>query len=114
VHTVWDVVAATTPYVGARVEPETSGVRRSLAAAVAPLATRYPEVRVRLELGRGVPSECLLAAAANQDLVVVGHHHRHGFDRLLHGSVALAILDHASTPVAVVPIGVPARIPELA
>lgn len=105
VHTIWDPVASTTPaHTVAGVEPGTTAVRRRLAAAVAPLAERYPEVRVRLELGRGVPSECLLTEADHQDLVVVGHHHRHGFDRLMHGSVALAVLEHASTPVAIVPI----------
>jgi nucleotide-binding universal stress UspA family protein len=105
VHTIWDVVASTAPAHGVdTVEPGTVAVRRQLAAAVAPLAERYPEVRVRLELGRGVPSECLLAEAPTQDLVVVGHHQRHGFDRLMHGSVALSVLEHASTPVAIVPI----------
>jgi nucleotide-binding universal stress UspA family protein len=105
VHTVWDSVAATTPlHTDAGVEPDTAVVRRRLEAAVAPFAEQYPEVRVRVSLGHGAPSDCLLSAADDQDLVVVGHHQRHGIGRLMHGSVALAVLEHASTPIAIVPL----------
>jgi len=104
VHTVWEAFSSiATGRAGGAVEPAV--VRRSLAAAVAPLTERYPEVRVAIELGRGNPSDLLVTSAADQDLVVVGHHQRHGFDRLMHGSVALAVLEHATTPVAIVPIG---------
>jgi nucleotide-binding universal stress UspA family protein len=106
VHTVWDAVAAvSSARASGEVEPGTVGLRRRLATAVAPLTEQYPEVRVRIELGHGRPSDCLLSEADVQELVVVGHHHRHGFDRLVHGSVALAVMEHASTPVAIVPIG---------
>jgi nucleotide-binding universal stress UspA family protein len=103
VHTVRhpDPVAVAAPSGTAR---EPAAVRRSLAAAVAPLAERYPEVPVAIELGRGVPADFLVAAAADQDLVVVGHHQRHGFDRVMHGSVAVAVLEHATTPVVIVPV----------
>ena len=106
-HTVWDAVATVSPgRVSSETEPGTTAVRRRLAAAVAPLTQQYPEVRVRIELGHGIPSDCLLSEAEVHELVVVGHHHRHGFDRLMHGSVALAVMEHASTPVAIVPVGV--------
>jgi nucleotide-binding universal stress UspA family protein len=106
VHTVWDAVPPQPPrHACGTVESTTVAVRRSLAASVAPLAERYPDVRVAIELCHGIPAESLVAAAADQDLVVVGHHHRHGFDRLTHDSVALAVLEHATTPVVIVPIG---------
>jgi nucleotide-binding universal stress UspA family protein len=106
VHTVWDVVPVVAPgHAGGTSAPTTAVVRRSLAVAVAPLAERYPEVRVAIELGRGSPAELLRAAAADQELVVVGHHQRHGFDRLVHDSVALSVLEHATTPVVIVPVG---------
>jgi len=106
VHTVWDAVPVAAPgHSGATTESTSAAVRRSLAAAVAPLAERYPEVPVAIELGRGNPSEFLVAAAADQELVVVGHQQRHGFDRLMHGSVALSVLEHASAPVVIVPVG---------
>lgn len=105
VHTVWDADPVAAPgHAGGGSHP-TTVVRRSLAAAVAPLAECYPEVRVAIELGLGTPSELLVAAAADQDLVVIGHHQRHGFDRLTHGSVALSVLEHATTPVVIVPVG---------
>jgi nucleotide-binding universal stress UspA family protein len=106
VHTVWDAVPVTAPgHSGGTSAATTAVIRRSLAAAVAPLAERYPEVRVAIEVGNGIPSEFLVAAAADQELVVVGHLQRHGFDRLTHGSVALSVLEHANTPVVIVPVG---------
>jgi nucleotide-binding universal stress UspA family protein len=106
VHTVWSAVPVAAPGdASSGLEPPTDAVRRSLAAAVTPIAERYPEVRVAIELGREVPSDFLVTAAADQALVVVGHHQRHGFDRLTHGSVALSVLEHATTPVVIVPLG---------
>jgi nucleotide-binding universal stress UspA family protein len=106
VHAVWDAVPVTAAGPsGETVERSPDAVRRSLAASAAPLAERYPEVQVAIELSPGVPAEFLVSAAAEQALVVVGHHQRHGFDRLLHGSVALAVLEHATTPVVIVPVG---------
>jgi nucleotide-binding universal stress UspA family protein len=107
VHTVWHAGPVAVPASADAVEP--GALRRSLAVAVAPLAERYPEVPVDFEVGRGIPAEFLTAAAADQDLVVVGHHQRHGFDRVMHGSVALAVLEHATTPVVIVPVG---RVPD--
>jgi len=103
VHTVWDAVPVAAPGHAGRVEP--AEVRRSLAGVLEPLTARYPEVRVAIELGRGAPSEYIVTAAVDQDLVVVGHLQRHGFDRLTHGSVALAVLEHTDTPVVIVPVG---------
>jgi nucleotide-binding universal stress UspA family protein len=35
---------------------------------------------------------------------VVGHHERGLLGRFTHGSVAVAVLEHASVPVAIVPV----------
>ena len=57
-----------------------------------------------LEIGRGTPAECLLARADEMDIVVVGHHERGRWGRFTHGSVAVAVLEHASVAIAVVPV----------
>jgi nucleotide-binding universal stress UspA family protein len=102
VHTVWHALPVSATGRSVRVEP---AVRRSLAASVAPLAERYPEVPVAIELGLGMPSEYIATAAADQDLVVVGHLQRDGFDGLMNSSVALGVLEHTDTPVVIVPVG---------
>lgn len=104
-HTVWDEVASTQP---ARVvsaeDPGLAEVRRTLVDSLAHPAADFPEVPTRLLIGYGVPADCLLTLADSMDLVVVGHHERGLLGRLTHGSTATAILEHASVPIAVVPV----------
>ncbi|MGE5209254.1 MAG: universal stress protein [Alphaproteobacteria bacterium] len=58
-----------------------------------------------VEPGWGTPEGYLFEMASRQkvDLIVVGTHQRHGFGRMLLGSVSRAVLHHANTAVAVVP-----------
>jgi nucleotide-binding universal stress UspA family protein len=83
-------------------EPEPA--RQTVAASVAVVTAQHPEVPVTLEIGRGTPAECLLARADEMDIVVVGHHERGRRGRFTHGSVAAAVLEHASVAIAVVPV----------
>lgn len=53
-----------------------------------------------------------LAHRENVDLVVVGTHRRHGFDRLRFGSVSRTVLHRATVTVAVVPLETESRPPE--
>jgi nucleotide-binding universal stress UspA family protein len=99
------LVATTTP--PHAVPPGEAGVeaaRERLAESVADLAERYPDVAATLEVCRGTPAECLLTVADSMDLVVVGHHERGILGRYTHGSVAVAVLEHASVAVAIVPL----------
>jgi nucleotide-binding universal stress UspA family protein len=104
-QSVWDVMASAT---GAHVVPleEVDDVRSRLAlsGAVAAPSAEFPDVSTTLTMGHGAPAECLLCLADSMDLVVVGHHERGLLGRLTHGSVAVAVLEHASVPVAVVPV----------
>ena len=104
-HTVWDEVTSTQP---ARVtSADDAGLveeRRTLVDSLAGPAAEFPEVPTRLLIGYGVPADCLLTLADSMDLVVVGHHERGLLGRLTHGSTATAILEHASVPIAVVPV----------
>ncbi len=78
--------------------------RQALAESVAELGAQHPDVTTTLEIGHGSPAECLLARADEMDLVVVGHHERGRVGRFTHGSVAVAVLEHASVAIAVVPL----------
>jgi len=58
---------------------------------------------VDLQLARGLVDECLLDQAPSAELIVVGRRHARGLDRFLYASCALAVLERATTTVAVVP-----------
>jgi nucleotide-binding universal stress UspA family protein len=64
----------------------------------------YPEARVRVQTGLGVPEEALVEASKNAALIVVGsRRHRRRFTMPV-GRVAGRVLHHAHCPVAVVPV----------
>ena len=69
---------------------------------VATEAKEHPEVSVTHQVLPGPPRAALLAAAADAQLVVVGARGRDGLDQMTLGSVAEAVLQHATCPVGVV------------
>ena len=75
-----------------------------LSEAMAGLGERYPDVRTTVSTTPGLAAHDIVTAASRADLVVVGTHQRSVADRLLVGSVSTAVLEHASCPVAVVPV----------
>ena len=101
-HTFWDVAATT----GARTVPVSEANEDEallLSESVSGMAEKYPEVRVDLQLARGMPDDCLVRASKHMDLVVVGRHPGHSLARAVLGGVARSVVEHASTVVAVVP-----------
>jgi nucleotide-binding universal stress UspA family protein len=68
--------------------------------ALAEMGAKPPEV-LRTILPGG-PATTLVEVAEGADLVVVGSHGRSGFSRLVLGSVAMAVVNHATCPVVVV------------
>jgi nucleotide-binding universal stress UspA family protein len=83
--------------------PELDEFRLLLAESVAGLREKFPDVPVDLQLARGLVDECLLDQAPSAELIVVGRRHARGLDRFLYASCALAVLERATTTVAVVP-----------
>ena len=108
VHCVWDVGAGTA---AAALVPEHAvdleGEAVALATVMAGMQEKHPDVVVATEMVRGLPHEVLLRMADTVDLLVVGMHHRSRVAGVLFGSLALSILEHATCPVAVVPVGDP-------
>lgn len=96
-HCFWDARP------GTEEEPVASDVRLELAESIAGLAEKFPEVSARTELVRGMADERLVRASQRMDLVVVGAHHGGTLTTLLYGSIANAVLEHATCPVAIVP-----------
>jgi nucleotide-binding universal stress UspA family protein len=103
-HCFWDARAATS---GAHAVPaDATGFedqRLLLAESVSGMTEKFPDVNVRTELARGLADDCLVRAAAQMDLVVVGFHPAGAVSGLVYGSVASTVLEHASSVVAVVP-----------
>lgn len=75
---------------------------------------KNPTTELRLEpsLGRVDSALTQLASETKQDLLVVGSHQRHGFERFWHASVSRGVLRYAEMSVAVVAGGVGATQPE--
>ena len=82
-------------------------LRLAVAETMSGLGEKYPDVRARVELARGPADSSLTRAAQRMDLVVLGVDHGGGhatLGTLLSGSVSASVLEHATCPVALVPV----------
>jgi nucleotide-binding universal stress UspA family protein len=105
VHYVYDVRSA---LVGAPMSGTLGGEvahrARTLSECLAGYREDYPDVRLVVETRTGlVPEQDLRQIGRDADLTVVGSHQRRVVDRILTGSVAESVLEHACGAVAVVP-----------
>lgn len=104
-HTFVDVLApGSAPHEIGPDDPAYPAASLTLAEAVAGLGEKFPDVHVQRSIVRGWASASLMTRANEMDLVVVGHRH-HDLATMVFGeSVALGVLEHAATVVAVVPV----------
>ena len=84
------------------VDPEE--VRLGVAETLAGLGTKYPDVAVTETLVRGVPEAHVATAGDEMDLIVVGAHQGSRLEQLMFDSVSVQVIEHATRPVAVVPV----------
>lgn len=78
--------------------------RLVVAEVISGMREKYPDVAVHTELMRGLPDVCLLQRAERMNLVVVGCSAGGTAAGLLFGSVSATVVEHATCPVAVVPV----------
>ena len=78
--------------------------RLLLAESMAGLAEKHPDVMARTQLAGGLPQEQLVRRGDRMNLIVVGAHQSGNVTRMLFGSVSIAVTEHATCPVAVVPL----------
>jgi nucleotide-binding universal stress UspA family protein len=83
-----------------RVLPDAEEHARMLAESIAGLPEKYPDVRFTQRLERGLVDECLTSNPRPWNLVVVGRHPVRGW---LAGSTGIGVMEHAHSPVAIVP-----------
>jgi nucleotide-binding universal stress UspA family protein len=75
---------------------------QDLAVALHAWKREYPDVSVREDVVLGHPAQVLARYCSRADLVVLGRHVTRGATQSV-GSTWRAVLDHASSPVAVIP-----------
>lgn len=75
-----------------------------VAAWMAELREKYPDVEVETLVGRGRPERVLLKLADDIGLLVVGVHQRGRIAELTFGTTAVWMIEHARCPVAAVPL----------
>ena len=84
------------------VDQARTSAREEVDKALARLAGAGPET-VTVEAVSGFPSEVLIDASRDADILVVGSRGSGGFGRLLLGSVSSQVAHHAYCPVVVIP-----------
>ncbi len=105
VHCFWELnTAMAAPIAVGPVPVDVESERLLLAESVAGMTEKFPDVRIQQSVARGVPQEVLVSLGKRANLLVVGAHQAGGVSRLLHGSVSVSVVEHATCPVAVVPI----------
>jgi nucleotide-binding universal stress UspA family protein len=106
--TPWDAVLGEMPSLSERLR---AGGRAVVAAAAERVAGSHPSLTVDQCVEWGSPAAALVGLSQHASWLVLGAPQRHGLERVLLGSVALAATSHAHCPVAVVPAGRPVRVP---
>jgi nucleotide-binding universal stress UspA family protein len=97
----WTQSPITYPADESEVDKARTAAQESVDKVASQLGGERPAVTVRAL--SGVPSEELIKAGEDADLIVVGSRGSGGFGRLLLGSVSSQITHHAPCPVVVVP-----------
>jgi len=91
-------------YIVADLAADLESEKLLLAESMAGLAEKHPDVMARTQLAGGLPQEELVLMGERMNLIVVGAHQSGSVKRMLFGSVAIAVTEHAICPVAVVPL----------
>lgn len=108
VHSYWDFSAGATA-AGIVYESviDVDSERLALAETMAGLGEKYPDVSVSTQVVRGLPHQVLAQLGERMNLIVVGSHRSGRAAQIVYGSVSVSLVEHASCPVAVVPVSVP-------
>jgi nucleotide-binding universal stress UspA family protein len=70
---------------------------------VAPIAKMYPNLKITKKVVPGSAVDALLKESSQDDVIVVGSRGRGGFTGLILGSTSQGLIQHATSPVYVVP-----------
>jgi nucleotide-binding universal stress UspA family protein len=102
-HCYWDIQAGTAAALPGS-ETAIEAERVALAEAMAGMGEKYPDVSVSTESVQGRPQDVLVRRGERMNLIVVGAHQASRTAQVVFGSVSVAVVEHATCPVAVVPV----------
>lgn len=103
-HCYWDLQAYTGDYAFGTLPIDPEEVRLGVAEAIAGLGEKHPDVSVNESVVRGAPEVQVVTAGDEMDLIVVGAHQGSRLKQLMFDSVSVQVVEHATRPVAVVPV----------
>lgn len=103
-HCYWDLQAYSGDYYIDVLPVDAEEVRLRVAETIAGLGTKHPDVVVTETLVRGLPEARVATAGDTMDLIVVGAHQGSRLKQLMFDSVSVQVVEHATRPVAVVPV----------
>lgn len=106
-HCYWDIQAGTAAGLVYDSMVDMESERLAVAETMAGMAEKYPDVSVTTRMARGLPHETLAQLSERMNLVVVGAHQANRVSQMVTGSVSVALVEHATCPVAVVPVSRP-------
>ncbi|MCW2819293.1 MAG: UspA domain protein, partial [Marmoricola sp.] len=102
---VWDVETSLAgSYLVADTSTRMDEERLQLSELMAGKGEDHPAVKADVQIAHGLPFEMLVDVAAETTLLVVGSRRGHLLAHLVAGSVSAAVVEHATCPVAVVPL----------
>jgi nucleotide-binding universal stress UspA family protein len=76
----------------------------TLSESLAGFADKYPDVIVHTEIDQGMPERFLLRLADRMNMLIVGAHRGSRAPQFMFGAVSVWLVEHATCPVAVVPL----------
>jgi len=81
--------------------------RLGLAESMAGFAEKYPDVHVHTEIVEDAPQGAMVKLGEQMNLVVIGSHQAGRVTKMLFGMVSVSVVEHATCPVAVLPLPAP-------
>jgi nucleotide-binding universal stress UspA family protein len=81
--------------------------RLGLAESMAGFAEKYPDVHVHTEITNDAPQGAMVELGERMNLIVTGAHAAGPVTQMLFGMVSVSVVEHATCPVAVVPLPAP-------
>ena len=81
--------------------------RLGLAESMAGFAEKYPDVRVHTEITNDAPQGAIVKLGERMNLIVIGSHQSGRVSHMLFGMVSVSVVEHATCPVAVLPLSAP-------
>jgi nucleotide-binding universal stress UspA family protein len=109
VHCVRDLAGSRGATIATPDATDVQNEQVALAESRAGMAEKYPDVHVTSHVGRGWAEDVLVGLGERMDLIVTGTHHASLARRVFDGSVSIEVVEHASCPVAVVPLATSAE-----